>query len=170
MMMICSNALDKRMDAYYSRVTYPHIYDVFHSILPNWYQYEYIINIYTAFFLILLLYHKLGHEFIGFIIPIYIIRCITIHLTVLPKHDECEIQDEMNLVGGCYDKIFSGHFSVVLLTTLLLWKHKLLSIPGIILLTSIHAFFILATRAHYTIDIVVSLIVVLYIFQQNISL
>ena len=44
--MYITKQLDNSMDTYYSTITYPHVYDVFHSALPNFHKYEYILNIY----------------------------------------------------------------------------------------------------------------------------
>ena len=168
--MYITKQLDNSMDTYYSTITYPHVYDVFHSALPNFHKYEYILNIYSCVFILAFLIPSIFTEFIGYIVPIFILKLIFNHATILPKHYECNVSNDLNPYGGCYDKIFSGHFAFVFLITLLLWNHKLIPMELLVLFNTIHAFLILVTRAHYTIDILVSALVTLYIVQNKLSL
>ena len=165
---ILTTKLDVDMESYYSRFTYPHVYDISHHLLPNLESYAYIPNVYLGLFILYLITSSFVVEFIGFMVPILIARMILMHLTVLPKTDNACMGTD--IWGGCYDKIFSGHFSIVFLITLLLWKRNRLSMPIMVCLNGINAFFILATRAHYTIDIVVSILVTLYVVQNKLSI
>ena len=164
--------LDKNTEEYYKNRThkYPKIYDIGHKYLPNLTKYEYISHLYVLFFSIFFLLPNIFKEFVGFIIPIFLIRLITIHLTILPKNEECNIDNEFKVFGGCYDKIFSGHFSVVFLITLLLQKHKYISLLWAFILNIINILLILTTRSHYIIDIVVAFFVTLFIYQNDFTL
>ena len=157
----------------YSRIDYPHVYDIGHR-LPDLRSYDYVPNLYLILFMGYLLWSPFIIEFIGYIIPIFIARVVVMQLTVLPKTDdgcdELDLSIAGNIFGGCYDKIFSGHFSIVLLITLILQRHRLLSMAGLLLLNGINAVMIISTRAHYTIDIVVSVLVTLFIFQNHITI
>jgi len=81
----------------------------------------------------------------------------------------CEI-NEAGMIGGCYDKIFSGHFSIVFLITLLLWKHKYISLIPLFFINLVNGILIIMTRAHYSIDVVVAIFVTLFVYQNNISI
>lgn len=52
LIMFVTKQLDNSMDSYYSTITYPHVYDVFHSTLPNFHKYEYILNVYSSVFIL----------------------------------------------------------------------------------------------------------------------
>jgi hypothetical protein len=149
----------------------PKIYDISHKLLPNLYNYEMISNLVTTLFILPLGFNiPLLYEFLGFIIPLLIIRSITTHLTILPKTKHCDVNNSSPFFGGCYDKIFSGHFSVVFLATLLYKKYNLIDDFSLLSINLINSFFILFTRAHYTIDIVVAFFVTLFVYQNNISI
>jgi hypothetical protein len=91
-------------------------------------------------------------------------------MTILPKHRSCNINEQQYLFGGCYDKIFSGHFAVILLITLLLKKYNYISLPLLILINMIHFIMILVFRWHYTIDIVIALLITLFVYQNNMNI
>ena len=148
----------------------PKVYDIGHKYFPNLENYEYIMNYLVGLSFLSFLKPYILIEFIGFIIPIFIIRSITIHLTILPKMKNCEVTNDIKFIGGCYDKIFSGHFATIFLITLLLWKHHNISIVWVFLINILNAFLIIATRAHYTIDILVALFITLFIYKFNFSL
>jgi hypothetical protein len=165
-----THCLDSNTEKYYkSRINkYPKVYDIGHKYLPNLSQYEFISNYYMVLFIIIVACLPILNEFIGYIIPIYILRLIIIHLTILPKYKECNI-DVKNLFGGCYDKIFSGHFATIFLISLLLWKHKYISFILVCIINIISALLILVTRSHYTIDIVVAFFITLFVYQNKLN-
>jgi hypothetical protein len=72
--------------------------------------------------------------------------------------------------GGCYDKIFSGHFGITFLMTLLLYDNGYINQFVAILVNFLNAILILLTRSHYTIDIIVSIFVVIIIYQNNLNI
>jgi hypothetical protein len=72
--------------------------------------------------------------------------------------------------GGCYDKIFSAHFGITFLTTLILFDNGLINNFIAILINLVNGMFILLSRNHYTIDIVVSIFVVIIIYQNNLNI
>jgi hypothetical protein len=72
--------------------------------------------------------------------------------------------------GGCYDKIFSAHFGITFLTTLILFDNGLINNLVAILINLVNGMFILLSRNHYTIDIVVSIFVVIIIYQNNLNI
>ena len=152
------------------------LYDICHKILPNYEKYELIGNIYIILvFLITLLKPSytvmILFEFVAFIIPILFIRSIFSLFTVLPKSSKCVYNPYIAVVNcGCYDKIFSGHFSTVYVLSLLLNKYNIITMPIVVLLNVINVLIILSTRIHYTIDILVSFCITYLMYTNNIRL
>ena len=170
--ILVTTILDHHLDHYYNnRINkFPKVYDISHKYLPNLIKYEYVSNLYTIFFVLIVLFiPKLFEPFVEYIIPIMLVRLIIMHMTVLPKNSNCIVHIS-SIFGGCYDKIFSGHFAVVFLITLLLLEYDYISLLSLILINVLSALLILATRSHYTIDIIVSLIITLLFYQNKIKL
>jgi len=168
---LMTSKLDKDIDNYYKTVSHPSVFDIGYHLLPNLSKYEFIGNIYSGIFIIILLcLANLWEEFLGFLIPIMFLRLLFIHITILPKHRSCNINEQNYLFGGCYDKIFSGHFAVLLLITLLLKKYNYISLPLFIVINVIHFLMILVFRWHYTIDMVIAGLITLLIFQNNLNI
>lgn len=140
------------------------LYDICHKYLPNYEKYELIGNLYIGFVFLITLFNlsyavliMIIFEFIAYLIPIFFVRTIFALVTVLPPSSKCVYNPYTSIVnGGCYDKIFSGHFASIFLLTLLLKKYNIISMPILILLNVINVLIILSTRIHYTIDILVS--------------
>jgi hypothetical protein len=99
-------------------------------------------------------------RFITVNLYIYTIRLVFLNLTILPKDKNCD-DNSFNInnmfFGHCYDKIFSGHFAIVFLASLYLFKYRYINnILLIAFLNVVYAILIIATRSHYTVDIAVS--------------
>jgi hypothetical protein len=92
-----------------------------------------------------------------------------IHFTILPKDKKCDIKNSSVYNGGCYDKVYSGHFAAVFICLLTLYKNKYINIFTLVFLSMVMAFLLILTRAHYTIDIVVAFLVVCVVYQNNIN-
>lgn len=146
------------------------IYDICFKHLPNLEKYEYLSDIATISIIIpVIFYPKIFKEYVGFWVVIFLIRSITIRLTVLPKSNNCESKNYINL-GTCYEKIFSGHFSSALLATILYYKYNIIDIKTLCILNTINGLLIILTRHHYTIDVVVAFFVTMLVYQNNISI
>lgn len=168
------------------------IWDIIHSNFKDYSIYNYTKNLYTFIFVIPILYNvmfgNISVEFykeflLKFVILIFL-RSITIIATILPKnsHVETESDEYSNLSlfdktigGGCYDKMFSGHFAFGLLLTLLMFKYDIIenSLVNIVFFTIInilHLFILGVTRSHYTMDMIVSLYVTLFVYSLGIKL
>lgn len=99
-------------------------------------------------------------------IPIFITRDIFLMSTILPKDESCTVKDGFQLTGGCYDKMFSGHFAFGFALTLLYYKFNIITnIPLLILINLINSIIIICSKSHYTIDVLTSFIVVSLIFK-----
>jgi len=136
---------------------------------------EWITNIFVIIGMASLLFTptSLQIHFVSMLIVIYLIRDITINLTILPKNKNCKVDNKWykKIINGCYDKIFSGHFSFTYLLSLYYYSYGIITnVPFLIIWNLLNAFVILITRSHYTIDIIMAFFVCSFIFTNNIRL
>jgi hypothetical protein len=166
------SSLDSNAEAYYSKrknkITQK-IYDIAHYYLPNLEEYYNLSDIVTFLCIVPLVFYNMIPEYISFFIPLFITRSIVNRMTVLPKQKKCAIEKTSITSGGCYDKIYSGHFSSALLATLLYYKYNLINLNVLVLINIVNGIMILLTRGHYTIDIYVACISTLLFYQNNIK-
>jgi hypothetical protein len=167
------------------------IYDIIQNNTPDYsiYNYNYDKNWYLLVFILLIILnfksisYTFYNEFLYKFLIIILIRALVIPLTILPKNCKCQVTTDSNgqldlfnktIGGGCYDKIFSGHFSFSLLLTLLLLKYNILQgsigIMFAIITNLLHLFILTMTRSHYTIDIVMAFFVTLWVNGFNFNL
>ena len=152
----------------------PKIFDISHKYLPNYSSNLLLISLMDIIILLPLLFgKKFITEYLNYYLVILLIRFFTTFVTILPKTKNC---DDSNftilnfLRGHCYDKVFSGHFASSFLFIILLYHlniYRNLYISTLFLL--FHAFLILSTRSHYTIDLIVSIFVVLTVFNYKLK-
>jgi len=128
---------------------------------------EIIPILFIIIFIILSIYRKNINSISYFLIAIsiiFIIKCILNYSTILPDiSEECRIH---LLNGGCNDLLCSGHFSIVLLIYLLIVKFKMIKNTYsnyLLIITILYSIIPVLSKNHYTIDILVSLILVLLI-------
>lgn len=166
------------------------IWDIIHSNFNEYSEYNYTKNWYMIVFLLPLIYNiqRINNDFIKeftlkFLV-IVLLRSLTIMTTILPKNTNVQAQADENgklslfnqTVGGaCYDKMFSGHFAFGLLLTLLMFKYGILATTTLnifvfVFINAIHLFILGVTRSHFTMDMVVSLYVTLFVYNLNIKL
>ena len=116
---------------------------------------------------------------------VYLLRAISFSVTILPSpstHCKCEWEDEpetflrslLNIIyqEGCNDLIFSGHTSMMVMSSLYLVHYYLyeskLCMFLILIYNIIGALIIIGTRLHYTTDVfLASVINVLLFFSFN---
>jgi hypothetical protein len=167
------NGSDFYEDRIKNNKTTPKVFDIGHKYLPDMSDsvlLPALLNgmvVLGPIFVDLVLDYKITNEFIYYFIIIMFIRMIMMNVTILPKNKKCnqEFSFISSFNGHCYDKIFSGHFASTFLLVLILYNRKITTNPLILggLATS-NALLILLTRSHYTIDILVSAIVVLFVY------
>lgn len=128
-------------------------------------------DIITALFIIPVIFNvEMFKEYIGYWLVVFTIRTIVINITILPKDKKCDIVKHSSpYVGGCYDKVYSGHFAVFFTCLLFLYKKKYINMFIFALSSIIMGTLIVASRSHYTIDVIVSFLIVLVFYQNNIS-
>jgi hypothetical protein len=157
---------------YQKKENYKKVQDIFHSILPHFHNFEYASDVLTLLVIgyLAIMNFELIYHLGGLIFTLVLLRQFIIPITILPKNTICDISDTSMFRGGCYDKIFSAHFGITFLTTLILFDNGLINNLVAILINLVNGMFILLSRNHYTIDIVVSIFVVIIIYQNNLNI
>lgn len=165
------NNIENKSENFYKKNS-KKVYDILHELLPHIPHFEYVSDIIMLLVTlsVIILDYKLLYEIAGFAITISIIRAFFINATILPKNEICNIKYSSMIRGGCYDKIFSGHFAFTLLSSLILFKNDLINGAIFTMINFINGLFIILSRNHYTIDIIVSIFVVLLVYQNNMNL
>jgi hypothetical protein len=168
------NHLETKSEKFYQKKeNYKKVQDIIHDLLPHYVNLDYVPDILLSliFAYLLLINYTLIYQLFGLGISLMIVREFIIQTTVLPKNNACDIKKHSSIYrGGCYDKIFSGHFGIGLIITLLLYDNGNINKLVAILINFFNALFILLTRSHYTIDIIVSIFVVTIIYQNNLNI
>jgi hypothetical protein len=167
-------------DSFYGNKDNPEVYDTLHKLLPNLSHNEWIVNYLAVSAFIPLIINNCNNlliDLIGFMVVIYLIRDITINLTILPKQANCKMKKKEeftyydHVVGICYDKIFSGHFSLTFILTLLYHSYGVITnIPLLVGWNVLNGLAIISTRSHYTIDVVMAFFVCAFIYTNNIKI
>ena len=147
------------------------IFDVTHKMLPDIHEYGWIINILPILLIVYTATLPDGFNMLKTFAVLYFfvmtLRVLTAMSTILPKHDKCEVKLKfLNIFngGGCYDKIFSGHTALATLLLLILLKAKHVSLFTFWLLMLTNIVTILATRSHYTVDVILGMIISYLVF------
>jgi hypothetical protein len=148
------------------------LYDLVQDYLPNLQSHRIIPEILhiipvslLAFYTITFWHTQCLSEFFLKHGSLMFLRGILFTVTLLP--DSSQMCHLSNHFGGCFDLMFSGHSTITFLCTLLLAKHfplpKILkhALFANVFLTSI---LIILCRNHYTIDIIISLLLTYFSF------
>lgn len=151
-------------------------YDIIQHSFPDYSQYHHIKNGITLLILLPFVLFWSKSKLSGIIddlvviLPIIIIvRSILTMVTILPSVRESEIPKTHHFldyfIGDNHDRMFSGHVALVFLLSFLLikWNYIHLNgqivLGGLIVYNIIHAFIVIVTRSHYTIDVLNSLLI-----------
>lgn len=155
----------------------PKVYDISHKILPNWHNKVWISHAFVIACLSPLVIYRnwnLFREFLQYAIVIFFIRDITTFVTILPKYKDDPPPTNAiasSTFNGSYGKIFSGHFAIVFLASLLYAKYNIItSNNALISLNLVNALLILLTRHHYTIDVIVAFFVTSAVWCKTLKL
>lgn len=164
-------------DFYQQRVsdkkTNPKVFDIAHKYFPDLTDNPYLLIVLNTIVVLspFIVHYGMGYkildEYIYYFLIIYFVRMIMMNVTILPKIKSCNIDfDLISLFNGhCYDKIFSGHFASIFLLVLIIYKNNIYTnIPVLSIFSIFNALLILLTRSHYTIDIIVASIVVMFVY------
>ena len=141
----------------------PKVYDLMFVILPNL-STSTLVRIIVDFgvnvlFICAFVYLKTPYVKLLMyrILLMFFIRSIIINLTVLPKEKSCNdkgLTIYNYVFGHCYDKLYSGHYASVYLTSSLLYTNGIINVYIFAFINIIGALLILSARFHYTNDIV----------------
>jgi hypothetical protein len=152
--------------------TTPKVYDIGMKYIPDYSENEFltfIANVVPTFLPIIMLYNtSYLVKFYYILTYIFILRHIFLHLTILPKYKNCKDDSftlENAILGHCYDKIFSGHFAIMALLSIFLYKYNIYT--NLWVLTSGllgYAILIISLRFHYSIDVAVAMLATYSVF------
>ena len=148
------------------------LYDIIASNTKNYSKYNHIPNYIIGFISIFILFPLIIEPNLNYFKSLFkyvsvlvFIRSITTFVTILPAQSKkCENKNNLltYLNGHCIDKIYSGHTALSLLVVLLYYKYNTLPITFtniLLILQIITAFFLILTRSHYTIDVILAYII-----------
>ncbi len=149
------------------------IFDLLWHITPDLHQYRVVNDLLPlGLFLFFLMVPNVGpllKEFFGKFLIILLVRALTIVSTILPKHEKCN--DNLNwhdyILGQCYDKVFSGHISFVLLICLILLREGILSLPTFFAIVGAQFATIILSRSHYTVDVVLGIVITYLVYDGD---
>lgn len=149
------------------------VFDILHEITPDLHHLNgmndiVMIGLIISFFFIPNNI-EIIKEFTGKFLLIMFVRALTIVSTILPKHKQCEAQlGWLQMIKGqCYDKVFSGHTAFVLLATLIYLREGIINIPIFIALNLFNIISIILVRAHYTIDIILAIVITYLVYDGD---
>lgn len=157
-------------------LTKDNYYDIIHHNFEDYSAFHYTKNIITGSFLLPFLFNldkvrlDLFKDILKIVPLIIILRSLFTSVTIFPATRENGPNNEKNknipnvpfidyFIGDNYDRMFSGHISFSIILSYLAIKLNLVTLPLIILANLIHAFVIVVTRSHYTIDVLNSSII-----------
>ena len=149
------------------------IFDLGHSLTPDLSEYkpynDIIVSMTALSFLFVPNGLSLFKEFGAKFILILVVRALTTVSTILPKHEKCESTPKFSRfwIGQCYDKVFSGHTSFVLLATLIYLREGIVSWPSFLAINLTNITGILLTRSHYSVDIVLAVLITLLVYDGD---
>jgi hypothetical protein len=149
------------------------VFDLLHSFTPDLSDYkpynDIIVSAIGLSFLFIPKGVELFKEFAAKFILIMVIRALTTVSTILPKHEKCDATPKFSRYwrGQCFDKVFSGHTSFVLLATLIYLREGILGWPGFLGINLANITGIILTRSHYTLDIVLAILITLLVYDGD---
>lgn len=149
------------------------VFDILHELTPDlheWYGMNDIVlvGLMISFFFVPNNINIVV-EFLSKFLLIMFVRALTIISTILPKHKQCE--PKMGWIqmikGQCYDKVFSGHTAFVLLATLIYQREGIIGWPLFFGLNLFNILSIILVRAHYTIDIILAIVITYLVYDGD---
>ena len=133
------------------------LYDIGHQLLPDTSKYRIVNDVVPAVLIIFAMLSKHNTQFVNALSIAIVIRIITAYSTVLPKSTKDTCKFSGSIIGGCHDKMFSGHMTVNILASITIAKSHPEYIPVLFATNILAGLSIISSRDHYTIDILVAL-------------
>jgi hypothetical protein len=152
------------------------IWDIVWEYGPNLHKYEYVTNIIPLCLFAALFFINRGDsllfEIAAKFILILVVRAFTTVSTIFPKEERCDdaITWYTPFIGGCYDKVFSAHTSIVTLITLIFWREKLIDSTAFWALNLAQMSAIVITHSHFTVDVILGFVITYLVYDGNYSI
>jgi hypothetical protein len=149
------------------------VFDILHQITPDlhsWYGLnDIVLGLILVSFIFIPNNVSILEEFVAKFLLIMFVRALTIVSTILPKHKQCESKLGwiQMIKGQCYDKVFSGHTAFVLLATLIYQREGIIGWPLFFGLNIFNILSIILVRAHYTIDIILAIVITYLVYDGD---
>lgn len=149
------------------------MYDYGHSLLPDLTSYRNWVHALVAILFLILLIKSPGRLIADMLLlyaTLLVLRSLTICMThVPPPRKRCVPYKVLGYyLGGCSDMMFSGHTAFVALSCLYLVWYSLVQnrwLKGVVILYTVFTIvFIISTRHHYSMDVIVSLYISFFAF------
>lgn len=137
------------------------LFDILHDILPNLSSHIQLrdVLLLLSWIPILLIEKKIGFlsDFLNAFMVVVFIKAVLIFFTFMPPSNQaCKDNHHIN---HCYHNAVSGHVSMVCLLMCLYSRCGSLNQSLSIILTLLYGLFTIATRAHYTKDVIEAIII-----------
>lgn len=148
--------------------------DIGHKYIPNINSnFSYLSDFICTILLIFAIYVSKKSNKILFgkcFLLVFILRLISIYLTVLPQSKEYKCEHNTNIftlsVQCGNDYIFSGHTAITVLSLLFIWKVYPDYLYYYVPVYMLQVFLLLGMRHHYSIDIFVGTLITYFIFDK----
>ena len=163
---ICNTCLTHKSEEYVKdKVTSDiPLYDIGHAMLPDTSKYRIVNDIIPmSLFSTALMTSKNQELLVKALVVTFIIRMLTVYATVLPKSTKGECKFKKSYIGGCHDKLFSGHMSMIVISSIALISSFPQYRNYIILLNIVAGIMIVSSRDHYTVDVLLAVFLSSYI-------
>jgi len=149
------------------------LYDIIQESFPNLQKYRIIPEILHFIPILTLFANTVYHRHINCLKKFLVIhgilmfiRAISFSVTLLPDSSGmCQLSTHL---GSCFDLLFSGHSTIMLLCCLLLTEYFSFDIKWKLCLfanTGITSFLIILCRNHYTIDVLYSILMTYFMYR-----
>lgn len=141
--------------------------DALHTRIPSLIRYERLVDIVPFLLLVAVLYlyiydnleQNLIRDAIVYYSILMIIRALVYSVTIIPS-PMCSKRRKNTAIGGCHDLIYSGHTVATLILAYSLYQHNPDYLGALMVYCILGSLFIIATRSHYTVDVLISYVVV----------
>lgn len=139
------------------------LHDVLHAGLPNLRSYEAAIDLVPLLLVFVVAYlylldgldASLLNGLVWSYAVLMILRALTFSVTILPS-PVCSRRTKNLSIGGCHDLVFSGHVTATLLLAHTVYTHDPRYGVALTLYCVLGSLLVVATRAHYTLDVLVA--------------
>ena len=170
---LSTNLREKKMEQLQQQSDLQPMYDYGHDVLPDLSSYRNWVHGLVAIIFVIFLIKSPGRLIADMLLlyaTLLVLRSLTICMThVPPPRKRCKPYKILGYyLGGCSDMMFSGHTAFVALSCLYLVWYGLVKnrwLKGVVILYTVFTIvFIISTRHHYSMDVIVSLYISFFAF------